>query len=81
MLPSHLPFHAQLRSLPGPLLRMLGCAALLLGYLEFDGLAGRAAWGLGDRAEAVRAFRLAELCGVEEASTSLGWIYNTGQFG
>ena len=43
-------------------------------------MAGRAVWGMGDRSEAVRLFRLAEACGLAEASAVLGWLYNTGQY-
>eukprot|EP00198_Chlamydomonas_reinhardtii_P013999 XP_001703336.1 predicted protein [Chlamydomonas reinhardtii] len=70
----------KLASLDPTLLRMLGWSSIVLGYLEFDGVAGRSVWGMGDRSEAVRLFRLAEGCGCNEAAAVLGWLYNTGQY-
>ncbi|KAG2442863.1 hypothetical protein HXX76_002942 [Chlamydomonas incerta] len=70
----------KLASLDPTLLRMLGWSSIVLGYLEFDGVAGRSVWGMGDRSEAVRLFRLAEGCGCTEAAAVLGWLYNTGQY-
>ncbi|KAG2443070.1 hypothetical protein HYH02_009484 [Chlamydomonas schloesseri] len=70
----------KLAALDPTLLRMLGWSSIVLGYLEFDGVAGRSVWGMGDRSEAVRLFRLAEGCGCNEAAAVLGWLYNTGQY-
>ncbi|KAG2499346.1 hypothetical protein HYH03_002921 [Edaphochlamys debaryana] len=70
----------KLASLEPPAVAMVGWAAIVLGFLEFDGVAGRAAWGMGDRSGAVRLFRLAEAAGRPEASTTLGWMWNTGQY-
>eukprot|EP00892_Ulva_mutabilis_P012297 jgi/Ulvmu1/943/UM102_0026.1 len=51
-------------------------ASLLLGYLHMDGEGTKAS-----NLEAVRHMRRAALLGDEEAHRTLGWMYNTGQFG
>lgn len=51
-------------------------ASLLLGYLFMDGEGTKAC-----NLEAVRHMRRAAALGDEEAHRTLGWMYNTGQFG
>ena len=52
------------------------------GALDYSGWPGS---GGGNRAEAVRLFRLAAGCActteAQEAAKVLGWIFNTGQYG
>ncbi|KAK9818231.1 hypothetical protein WJX72_009147 [[Myrmecia] bisecta] len=56
--------------------RLLSSAALLLGYLHFDGEAAKQ-----DVAEAVRWFKVAAASGSREAENMLGTLFNTGQYG
>jgi uncharacterized protein len=51
-------------------------AHLILGYLFMDGEGTKQ-----DLGEAVKHMRAAAERGNEEAETTLGWMYNTGQFG
>ncbi|KXZ56671.1 hypothetical protein GPECTOR_1g604 [Gonium pectorale] len=77
---AHMWLSRTVRALDTLHMRVLGWSAIVLGYLEFDGVAGPASWGMGDRSTAVRMFRLAEVCGFPEASATLGWLFNTGQY-
>lgn len=54
----------------------LAHACLILGYLHMDGEGTRR-----DNGIAVRHMRAAAELGNPEAQTTLGWMYNTGQFG
>jgi TPR repeat protein len=56
--------------------RMLVDALLMLGYLHLDGEGTKR-----DNREAVSAMRRASELGSDEARRTLGWMYNTGQFG
>ena len=56
--------------------RILREAALVLGFLHFDG-EGCAT----DRPRACAYFRVAAAAGCDEAAKTLGWILNTGQYG
>lgn len=56
--------------------RMLVDALLMLGYLHLDGEGTKR-----DNKEAVVALRRAAELGSDEARRTLGWMYNTGQFG
>ena len=56
--------------------RMLVDALLMLGYLHLDGEGTKR-----DNKEAVGAMRRAAALGSDEARRTLGWLYNTGQFG
>jgi TPR repeat protein len=55
---------------------MLMDALLMLGYLHLDGEGTKR-----DNMEAVSAMRRASELGSDEARRTLGWMYNTGQFG
>lgn len=56
--------------------RQIASASLLLGYLHMDGEGTKVS-----NLEAVRHMRRASMLGDEEAHRTLGWMYNTGQFG
>ncbi len=51
-------------------------AAVMLGYMYFDGEAGLTP----DRQQAAALFKLAVLCGSREAARALMWMHGTGQF-
>lgn len=57
--------------------RVLREAALILGYIHFDGEGS----AREDRERACAYFRAAKEAGCEEAAAALGWAYNTGQYG
>lgn len=67
---------ARLRPESEKLKRMLVDALLILGYLHLDGEGTKR-----DNQEAVVAMRRAAELGSDEARRTLGWLYNTGQFG
>ena len=54
----------------------LAHARLILGYLHLDGEGTRR-----DNGAAVKHLRAAAELGSAEAQATLGWMYNTGQFG
>jgi hypothetical protein len=66
---------ASLRHCPRPLLRE---ALLVHGFISLD---GEGATGKSDVEAAVRALRVASALGCNEAASTLGFLYNTGQFG
>jgi len=67
--------HPSLRACPRPLLRE---ALLVHSFIALD---GEGATGKSDVEAAVRALRAARALGCSEAAKTLGYLYNTGQFG
>jgi hypothetical protein len=67
--------HPSLRACPRPLLRE---ALLVHSFIALD---GEGATGKSDVEAAVRALRAARALGCNEAAKTLGYLYNTGQFG
>jgi TPR repeat protein len=56
--------------------RMTSQASLILGYLHMDGEGTKR-----DNEVALQHMRAAADHGSDEAKSTLGWMYNTGQFG
>mmetsp|Transcript_19505 Transcript_19505/g.23371 ORF Transcript_19505/g.23371 Transcript_19505/m.23371 type:complete len:267 (-) Transcript_19505:249-1049(-) len=54
----------------------LAQVALMLGYMHMDGDGTRT-----DNAEAMKWMLVAKSCGSKDAESTLGWMYNTGQYG
>ncbi|KAJ9526155.1 hypothetical protein QJQ45_009626 [Haematococcus lacustris] len=56
---------------------VLASAAIILGFMHFDGDGGMRV----DQALACNLFKLAALAGSREAAQVLGWMFSTGQYG